>query len=219
MSKNEFGADRLLLAASVVAALAYYHWRHTELSYSVEIPLKGAAVALLALYALMRNTRQIALVMALGALGDMLIEVELQWGAAAFLLGHIMAIALYLRHRRAKLSLSQNAAAIALAILTPLIAISLPADPVQKLGVGLYGLALGCMAASAWTSSFSRYRVDLGAVLFVASDLLIFARMGPLAESVLPTILIWPLYYLGQFLICTGVVRAKSREPNPAPAR
>jgi uncharacterized membrane protein YhhN len=62
------------------------------------------------------------------------------------------------------------------------------------------------MAAAAWTSSFPRYRVGLGAVLFVASDLLIFARMGPLAASALPGLLVWPLYYFGQVLIATGVV-------------
>ena len=43
-------------------------------------------------------------------------------------------------------------------------------------------------------------------MLFAVSDLLIFARMGPLADSPLPDLLIWPLYYFGQFLICTGVV-------------
>ncbi len=42
--------------------------------------------------------------------------------------------------------------------------------------------------------------------MFVASDLLIFARLGPLATSPLPGLLIWPLYYFGQFLICIGVV-------------
>jgi uncharacterized membrane protein YhhN len=42
--------------------------------------------------------------------------------------------------------------------------------------------------------------------MFAVSDLLIFSRMGPLADSAIPGLLIWPLYYLGQFLICTGVV-------------
>lgn len=62
------------------------------------------------------------------------------------------------------------------------------------------------MTAAAWTSTFSRYRVGLGAVMFAVSDLLIFARVGPLANSATPGLLIWPLYYFGQFLICTGVI-------------
>ena len=62
------------------------------------------------------------------------------------------------------------------------------------------------MAASAWISRFPRYRVGLGAVMFVASDLLIFAKMGPLAGSLIPVLLIWPLYFIGQALIAWGAV-------------
>ena len=70
-------------------------------------------------------------------------------------------------------------------------------------------LVLGAMAATAWVSHFPRHWVGLGAVLFAVSDLLIFARMGPLAGSMLPQVLIWPLYFGGQALIATGVVRAR----------
>ena len=65
---------------------------------------KGAGVAFLAVYALRRvaspDGRMIAAVMAFGALGDMLIEIDLIAGAGAFLVGHAIAIALYARHRR-----------------------------------------------------------------------------------------------------------------------
>jgi uncharacterized membrane protein YhhN len=73
---------------------------------------------------------------------------------------------------------------------------------------------LAAMAAAAWTSRFSRYSVGIGAMLFVASDLLIFARMGPLAQSQLPGMLIWPLYYAGQYLICFGVLRGDHAAGN-----
>ena len=99
----------------------------------------------------------------------------------AFLIGHLVAIRLYRQHRRAAPAASQRAAALALLILTPLTAFLL-GGPL----VALYALGLGGMAATAWLSSFSRYRVGLGAVMFVISDLLIFARMGPLAASALP---------------------------------
>jgi len=62
------------------------------------------------------------------------------------------------------------------------------------------------MAGAAWTSRFSRYRVGIGAVLFALSDLLIFGRLGPLAASPLPHLLVWPLYFAGQALIAWGVV-------------
>ena len=48
-------------------------------------------------------------------------------------------------------------------------------------------------------------------VLFVASDLLIFARLGPLAGSPLPGLLIWPTYFAGQALIAWGVVTVLAR--------
>ena len=52
-------------------------------------------------------------------------------------------------------------------------------------------------------------------MLFAASDLLIFAGMGPLATSEIPHVFIWPTYYLGQFLICTGVVQTlRKRDPE-----
>ena len=73
-------------------------------------------------------------------------------------------------------------------------------------GVALYATGLGAMAGAAWLSRFPRYRVGLGAVLFVVSDLLIFARLGPLAGSAIPALLVWPTYFAGQALIAWGVV-------------
>jgi uncharacterized membrane protein YhhN len=79
-------------------------------------------------------------------------------------------------------------------------------------GVAVYAALLGAMAATAWISRFPRYRVGIGAMLFVASDLLIFARMGPLAGSAVPGMLIWPLYFAGQALVAWGVVQALSSD-------
>lgn len=70
------------------------------------------------------------------------------------------------------------------------------------------------MLAAALASRFPLGRVGLGAALFALSDLLIFARMGPLAASPIPGLLIWPLYFFGQFLICIGITgRAGSLAP------
>ena len=78
--------------------------------------------------------------------------------------------------------------------------------------VALYALGLGGMTAAAYASDFPRVRVALGAALFAVSDLLIFARMGPLAESRIPHLLVWPLYYFGQFLITVGVIGTLRRK-------
>lgn len=203
------------LLASLAAGVGFWLLKDCGLPGLYQIVLKGAGVALLAIYAFNRHkghdANTIAAVMGFGALGDVLIEFRLEAGAVAFLIGHLIAICLYWQHRRASPTRLQQAAALALLVLTPLASFQLGGAM-----VALYALGLGGMAATAWLSSFSRYRVGLGAVMFVASDLLIFARMGLLAQSPLPGLLIWPLYYFGQFLICVGVVgELRRREHLP----
>lgn len=210
MPKRALIERRPWLLASLVAGISFFFVKDSALAGLFKMAWKGAGVALLAVYALIRapgtDGRMLAAIMAFGAAGDMAIEISLEAGAACFFVGHVIAIALYARHPRTSLTASQKATVVALLLGTPVIAFMLPADRGAAPGVALYALALGGMAAAAWSSAFPRYRVGLGAVLFVASDLLIFARMGPLSASPLPGLLIWPLYYLGQFLICTGAV-------------
>jgi len=214
MSKHALIEKRPYLLASIAAALAYYFLRGDELSDIYIALVKGAAVGLLAVYAWhrshSRDVHLIAGVMALGALGDVAMEFWFEIGGALFFAGHVLALTLYLQphNRRARHTPSQKAAAVALLLLTPVLCFLLSKD----IAVGLYGLALGGMAASAWMSRFSRYHVGIGALLFVASDLLIFARMGGAGLGNLPHWLIWPTYYIGQFLICTGVVQTLRRD-------
>lgn len=215
-------AGKALLLASLIAGTSFWGVSDLDLPLAAKLAWKGAGVGLLALYALTlardRYGYQIAVVMALGALGDVLLEVNFIAGASAFLLGHVTALELYLRFARIT-SPSQKALGAALLIGTPAIAWLLPADRAMAASIGVYALVLGGMAGAAWTSSFSRYRVGMGAVLFVASDLLIFARMGPMAESVLPDLLVWPLYYVGQLLICLGVVGTLRQRRPPSSAK
>lgn len=204
-------SSKALIAGSVAAFLWFYLiGRHMPVGLLPAL-IKGAAVALLAVLALIRGQGRdgnlLAAVLAFGAAGDVAIEYIQTVGAALFLVGHGLAIWLYLQNRRRKLTASQNVLALVMVLIIPPMAFHLPSDRAQAWPVAAYAFGLAAMAAAAWTSRFSRYVVGLGAVLFVASDLLIFARMGPLAESQLPGLLIWPLYYVGQFLICLGVLR------------
>ena len=80
----------------------------------------------------------------------------------------------------------------------------------------LYSTGLGAMAACAWSSRFSRYRVGFGAVLFVISDWLIFAGMSTPAAEPMAKWLVWPVYYAGQFLIATGVIQTLRSDLDPA---
>lgn len=209
MGKNAALA-RLVLAASVVAGVSYVWSWSLPLSEGASLAWKGAGVGLLAVYAALKardlDGWLICAVMAFGALGDVLLGAAgLVVGAVAFLIGHLIAIGLYWRNRRAATTASQRLLAIVLVPATVIVAYMLPADRAGAAGVAVYALGLALMAAFAWTSRFPRYRVGAGALMFVASDLLIFAREGALAGAAWIGLAIWGLYYFGQMLICTGV--------------
>lgn len=212
MPKRALAEHRPWLLASITASLAFYvvarEWLPgapmPELYRAI---LKGAGVGFLAVYAWVRHPERdakvISLVMLLGALGDALLDLFFEVGAGFFLAGHLVASVFYLQHRRKAYRGSQIGAAAALFIATPMISWLVTRDPL----VLLYSVGLGTMAATAWASRFPRYRVGLGAVLFVVSDWLIFARMGIPAMKPVADWLVWPIYYSGQFLIATGVIQ------------
>lgn len=200
------------LLASLAASISYFFFRDNPVPGAYLIVWKGAGVGLLAVYTARRGKgvdgALITLAMAVAAIADMALELNMVVGGALFALGHLVAIGLFLRHPRARRTVSQIAATLALCLGTPAIAALLVyPDPRWPLAAG-YAAIVGMMAAAAWISRFPRYRVGVGAVLFVVSDLLIFAReAGQIPESV-SWWLVWPLYYGGQFLIATGVVRS-----------
>src|SRR5262249_26817165 len=114
--------SRILLAAAVVAGVSYMGSWGLHMPDWASTVWKGSGVALLALYAASRAKSLdgwlIAAVMALGALGDVLLETNgLQVGAVAFLAGHLVAVWLYLKDRR-RLSGAQIAALAALVPVT-----------------------------------------------------------------------------------------------------
>jgi uncharacterized membrane protein YhhN len=204
-------ATRAVFIAALIAGSSYLIAVASGLEGALAIVWKGAGVALLAVWAAMqaksRDGWLIAAVMALGCAGDVLLEaLGLMPGALAFAAGHLAAIALYLRNRRARLENSQKALAL---LLPPLVAWASWAMT-GDVGVAFYAALLGLMASLAWTSRFSRYRTGIGAMLFVASDLLIFARFGGRIDGVLVGPAIWALYFAGQALIVHGVVRVLS---------
>lgn len=212
MARRALVDSRPWLLASLVAAVAFYLLRDSALGGFYLALVKGAACAALATYALRRSRSRegvlIAAVMGISALADMAIEFSFTAGGALFFVAHVVAITLYLRFPRLKPTTSQKLAGVALLVMTPLLAWLLTQDWPPT----LYAVSLGGMAASAWLSLFPRYRVGAGAVMFVASDMLIFSGMGPVDLGELPHYAIWPLYYFGQFLICTGVIQTLRRD-------
>ncbi|MBL8650219.1 MAG: lysoplasmalogenase [Sphingopyxis sp.] len=200
----------LALAGGISFFVAVFqHWEGPAI-----IAWKGSGVTLLALWAA-ANARGlygwlITLVLALGALGDVLLETSgMIPGAVAFLAGHVVAIFIYLRHYRPKSSISQRLLVALTVPASVLIACSLmPAS--ERIGIATYTLFVSAMAASAWGSQFSRYRVGIGAMMFLASDLFIFAGEGGSLSRDVTMWLIWPLYFAGQALIAWGVVGSLS---------
>jgi uncharacterized membrane protein YhhN len=206
------GLARLVLAAAIVAGVSYLAADRMDIAAGVHTAWKGAGVGLLAVYAALKADRLdgwlITAVMALGALGDVLLETNgMVVGALAFLSGHAVAIWLYLRNRRASLSRSQALFAIVLVPAVVGIAYLLPTDRAMAPVVAVYATGLAVMAASAWISRFPRYWTGLGAIAFVVSDLLIFARAGPLEGAPWIGFAVWALYFLGQAMIAVGVTR------------
>ena len=199
-----------LLRAAVLAGLSYVAIWGLGFGPTVMTIWKGAGVGLLALWVAMLARDQdgwlLAAVMAFGAAGDVLLETAgLMTGAAAFAIGHVLAIRLYARNRRVALTVSQRVLALLIVPVTVGAAYLLPADRSTATGIAVYAFLLSLMAAMAWTSRFPRYRTGIGAMMFVASDLLIFARLGPIADTVTVGVAVWLLYFVGQWLIAVGV--------------
>lgn len=206
--------SRLVFLAAIAAGVSYVgSWFLVDLPPTVSVAWKGAGVGLLALWAAL-NARGldgwlIAVVLAFGALGDVLLETHgLVTGALAFLTGHLVAIWLYLKNRRPGLAAGDWTIAGAILLLIPIIAFLLPPDRAGAPGIALYATGLAAMAAAAWVSRFPRALTAAGALMFAVSDLLIFLRTGrPALDSFPMGLAVWGLYFAGQALIAVGVVR------------
>jgi len=206
---------RLLVAASLVFGLSYpLLWDHLP-GPALTIAMKGAGIGLLALAAALRARSAdgwlLALVLGLGATGDVLLEVSLAAGAAAFAAGHVAAIFLYRRNRRDETDQTDWAVAALILLAAAAVPGLLLQGRPEALPFTAYALLLGAMAATAWLSRFPRRLVALGALLFLASDMLIAFRMASDTAGLGPPI--WLLYYVGQLLIFVGVTSSLPAKP------
>ena len=211
--EQDLAHKRPYLLGSLIAGISFpATWLFLPLEGGLFAMLwKMAAVGFLVPFALRRHHEGefilLAIMLAFYALGDGLIELSMIAGALAFAAGHIVAIVIYFRHRRVSPALSQKMLAVTVLLATPVIAYFLPPTRDEGIQVAAYSVILAAMAAMAWSSNFPRYRVGLGAILFVISDLLIFAELGPLAESEAAALAIWYLYYFGVLMIAVGVAQ------------
>ncbi|MEM9310885.1 MAG: lysoplasmalogenase family protein [Pseudomonadota bacterium] len=195
------------LLASLVAGIGYYFLWNNPVGGFWLILLKGGGAGFLAVYSVHRTQGVdgaiLTVALALSAIADMALEINFEVGGALFFAAHCVLIALFVRNARPQPVASQVACALALMAGTPIVSFFLSG----RLDIALYSTSLGAMAGAAWLSRFPRYRVGLGAVLFILSDWLIFSRIGAIDLGPLPDIFVWPTYFAAQIMIATGVVQ------------
>lgn len=197
-----------LFIAALVAGISYMISWTLPLPEAAAIAWKGAGVGLLATWASRQGRtidhKLLATVLVLGATADMMLEINFIAGAAIFALGHVVAVVLYIRNRRPGTGVRD--AALGALFVGGMMALAFHlASPDWAPAVAVYTLFLAVMAGCALASRFPLAAV--GALLFLLSDLLIFARMDLIANVGWADLAVWATYFGGQALIAFGVVK------------
>lgn len=209
-------AARLALACALAGGISYFASWGLPIPHWASLAWKGSGVGFLALYAALsaRNADGwwLTAVMALGAAGDVLLDLSMTVGGATFLLGHLAAIGLYVKNRRGPIGAAALAGAGLFTVAVAAAGYLLPAQRAGAAGFGVYAAVEAVMASAALLSRFPRGVTGAGALMFVVSDLLLFARLGPLAGRGWVSVGVWGLYFAGQALVCVSVARACARE-------
>lgn len=202
----------LLFLAALVAGISYMWSWALPIPDAAAIAWKGAGVGLLASWASRQGRttdhKLLAIVLTLGASADMVLELNFLVGASIFALGHVVAVLLYIRNRRAGTGV-RDASLGALFIAGNMALAFHLASADWAPPVAIYTLFLAAMAATALASRFPLAAV--GALLFLASDHIIFARMDSLSGARWADFAIWLLYFGGQALIAWAVARGLTR--------
>jgi uncharacterized membrane protein YhhN len=209
-------SGRIILLFAVITGLSYAGADAFSVSDPVRIVWKGASMGLLAAFAA-ANARSVdgwllVAVLAASAASDvLLLTVGTTAGGLAFIVADLIAIYVYVRNRRTTSGGFQSGLAFAIVPVVAFLAYSLPADRAEALPIAIFVVPLATMAVCAWLSRFPRALTGLGATLVLLSDLLIFARMGPLTGIPPLSAVVWLLYFAGEVLVCVGIVFALRR--------
>lgn len=208
---------RWLWLLALVAGISYFAAVQLRLDGPAIWAWKTSGVSLLAVWAAANSRARdgwlIAAALGFGALGDYLLDARgLETGAVAFVVGHVIAITLYLTNRRAQMTASQRLLGWLTMPATLVIVWAMLSPAPSWWHAAVYSLFVAAMAAAAWTSRFPRYRTGVGAMLFLVSDLFIFAGVAGALPRTITLWLVWPLYFGGQALIAWGVVKTLASE-------
>lgn len=200
--------NRILLGISVSAAIAYLvvgQWQ----AFPEHVVAKGLAISALALLAFRSRQPLLGAALALGSLGDILLDLDPKlfvFGLGSFLLGHLTYVALFLRHRHrpVRWTAARTATASALIVYTAAFSVWLaPSLGAFAMPVYAYMGAITAMALSTVAAGYSRPWVVLGAILFLASDSMLGAAkfVGTFPGR---DVLVWATYVLGQYGLALG---------------
>ena len=164
--------------------------------------VKAASITLLAFLA--RKYPLLALALALGSVGDALLDISsayFVYGLVAFLLGHVVYTICFMRTGRLR---PGGLAAVGLVIYSAVFVVWLwPSLGAMRVPVLIYIAAITAMAA---TSFRVGGWVAVGAVLFLISDSLLAANRFKM-EIPLRDWLVWLTYYGGQVAIALGYLK------------
>lgn len=217
-------SSRVLLLLSAAASVIFLLSGFVTTS---EWPVffKVASILLLAILGIRVNSL-LGVALTLGALGDFLLGVRqlgsldaeklFLFGLAAFLLGHLVYVAMFRKY--CAMSGWKSDWVRWLGVLVVVIALGAVLGTLRNslgpllLPVVAYALVLAGMAISAQLSELGNPLAALGALCFVASDAMLaigkFSGSFPGHEP-----LVWITYYLAQLLIFLGIARSHSHLP------
>jgi uncharacterized membrane protein YhhN len=212
--------SQAILIAAILAGAGYLVAVQSALPAATIAVAKASGPFLIGLYAACHARTLdgwlLVAVMLFCAVGDGLITSQVAIATLATAIAHMIATALYLRHRAWSITGLRNAARLAVVPTTVLVAWQLPIGIGSEDAIGTiaYAFFMSVMVATAWSSQFAKSSVGVGVTLFLVSDLLLFGIMGPLARTDALMALIWILYLAGQVLIATGVVKTLALGPD-----
>lgn len=165
-----------------------------------------------------RNRILLATALAFSCLGDVLLGFDsvrlFTHGLSAFLMAHVIYLWLFVRNWRRPIRLSGFQSVLLVAVLMASLLLTRLLAPhlgALRLPVSIYVCAITVMTASAIIARFRRPWVWLGAVFFMASDSIIAIDrfIAPVAAR---DLLVWTLYYLGQYGIAIGFIHEQAGE-------
>lgn len=211
------GETTVLAGAIVLGVMYWAGWCWREGGGLPGLLVKTGSTALLALFAFMADGPWLLVAgLALSSAGDAFLAMDkpgedkwLKPGMAAFFLAHVAYVALFWGLPQADRSLLNFAAQLAL-VLSGVVFVRwlAPRLGAMRYPVFAYTAIILVMGAAALRLQPQYVLVTLGAVMFVASDMILslqlFARPEGAPKRMLPSLSVWGLYFFGQALIAWG---------------